>query len=43
MNKSNVISYQIKDMIDEIIKRLFYERELSKTKILQMNISLKKY
>ena len=32
INKSNVISYQIKDMNDEIIKGLFYERELSKTK-----------
>ena len=32
INKSNVISYQIKDMNDEIIKGLFYEIELSKTK-----------
>ena len=32
INKSNVISYQIKDMNDEIIKGIFYERELSKTK-----------
>ena len=32
MNKSNVITYQLKDMNDEIIKGIFYERELSKTK-----------
>ena len=32
INKSNVISYQIKDMNDEIIKGIFYERELLKTK-----------
>ena len=28
INKSNVISYQIKDMNDEIIKGIFYEKEL---------------
>ena len=28
IDKSNVISYQIKDMNDEIIKGIFYEREL---------------
>ena len=32
INKSNVITYQIKDMNDEIIKGIFYERELLKTK-----------
>ena len=32
MNKSNVISYQIKDMNDEIIKGIFYERELQLSK-----------
>ena len=32
INKSYVISYQLKDMNDEIIKGIFYERELSKTK-----------
>ena len=29
INKSNVISYQIKDMNDEIIKGIFYEKELT--------------
>ena len=37
INKSNVITYQLKDMNDEIIKGIFYERELQKTKILQEN------
>ena len=32
INKSNVITYQLKDMNDEIIEDIFYERELSKTK-----------
>ena len=32
INKSNVITYQLKDMNDEIIKGIFYERELQKTK-----------
>ena len=32
MNKSNVITYQIKDMNDEIIKGIFYEKELQLTK-----------
>ena len=32
INKSNVITYQLKDMDGEIIKGIFYERELSKTK-----------
>ena len=32
IDKSNVISYQIKDMNDEIIKGVFYERELQLTK-----------
>ena len=32
INKSNVITYQIKDMNDEIIKGIFYEKELQKTR-----------
>ena len=32
IDKSNVISYQIKDMNDEIIKGIFYEKELLLTK-----------
>ena len=32
INKSNVISYQINDMNDEIIKGIFYEKELQLTK-----------
>ena len=32
INKSNVITYKIKDMNDEIIKGIFYEKELQKTK-----------
>ena len=32
INKSNVITYQLKDMNDGIIKGIFYDRELSKTK-----------
>ena len=32
INKSNVITYKIKDLNDEIVKGIFYERELSKTK-----------
>ena len=32
INKSNVITYQIKDMNDEIIKGVFYEKELQLTK-----------
>ena len=32
INKSNVITYQLKDMSNEIIKGIFYERELLKTK-----------
>ena len=31
-NKSNVITYKIKDLNDEIIKGIFYEKELQKTK-----------
>ena len=30
INKSNVITYKIKDLNDEIIKGIFYERELQK-------------
>ena len=32
INKSNVITYKIKDLNNEIIKGIFYERELQKTK-----------
>ena len=32
INKSNVITYKIKDLNDEIIKGQFYEKELQKTK-----------
>ena len=32
INRSNVITYKIKDMNDEIIKGQFYEKELQKTK-----------
>ena len=32
INRSNVITYKIKDLNDEIIKGIFYERELQKTK-----------
>ena len=32
INKSNVISHQLKDMNDEIIKGIFYEKELQLTK-----------
>ena len=32
INKSNVITYKINDLNDEIIKGIFYERELQKTK-----------
>ena len=32
INKSNVISYKIKDLNDEIIKGQFYEKELQKSK-----------
>ena len=39
INKSNVVTYQIKDMNDEIIKGIFYERELSiNKKYYRMNI-----
>ena len=38
INKSNVITYKIKDLNDEIIKGIFYERELQKPKILQKYI-----
>ena len=33
INKSNVISYEIKDMNNEIIQGIFYEKELQKSKI----------
>ena len=32
IGESNVITYQLKDMNDEIIKGIFYEKELQKTK-----------
>ena len=32
INKSNVITYEIKDLNDEIIEGIFYEKELQKTK-----------
>ena len=32
INKSNVITYKIKDLNDKIIKGIFYEKELQKTK-----------
>ena len=32
IHKSNVITYEIKDLNDEIIKGIFYEKELQKTK-----------
>ena len=32
INKSNVITYQLKDINDEIIKGIFYEKELQLTK-----------
>ena len=32
INRSNVITYRIKDLNDEIIEGIFYERELQKTK-----------
>ena len=32
INRSNVITYKIKDLNDEIIKGIFYKKELQKTK-----------
>ena len=32
IHRSNVITYQLKDMNDEIIKGIFYEKELQKTR-----------
>ena len=32
INRSNVIKYKIKDLNDEIVKGIFYEKELQKTK-----------
>ena len=34
INRSNVITYKIKDLNDEIIKGIFYKKELQKLKIL---------
>ena len=48
IDKSNVISYQLKDMNDEIIKGIFYEKELQLTKnttgeyIIEKNIKNKR-
>ena len=33
INRSNLITYRIKDLNDEIIKGIFYEKELQKLKI----------
>ena len=43
IHKSNVITYKIKDLNNEIIKGIFYEKELQKRKTQQENILLKKY
>ena len=43
IHKSNVITYKIKDLNEEVIQGIFYEKELQKTKTLQENILLKKY
>ena len=32
INKSNVLTYKIKDLNDEIVKGIFYEKELQKTR-----------
>ena len=32
INKCNVITYKIKDLNDEVVKGIFYEKELQKTK-----------
>ena len=32
INKSNVITYKVKDLNDEVIEGIFYEKELQKTK-----------
>ena len=32
INRSNVVTYKIKDLNDEIIEGIFYERELQKTR-----------
>ena len=37
IHKSNVITYKIKYLNDEVVKGFFYEKELQKTKILQDN------
>ena len=48
INKSNVITYQLKDMNDEIIKGIFYEKELQLSKnttgeyIIEKNIKNKR-
>ena len=40
INKSNVITYKIKDLNDEIIKGIFYEKELQKTQFIKMNVTV---
>ena len=42
INRLNVITYKIKDLNDEIIKGIFYEKELQKLKILLKYMLLKK-
>ena len=42
INRSNVITYKIKDLNDEIIQGIFYERELQKTKITIQEYIIKK-
>ena len=43
INKSNVITYKIKDLNDEIIKGIFYEKELQKLRILPIIYYRKNY
>ena len=43
INKSNVITYQLKDMNDEIIKGQFYEKELQFTKNITGEYIIEKY
>ena len=42
INKSNVITYQLKDMNNEIIKGIFYEKELQLTKNISDEYIIKK-
>ena len=43
INKSNVITYKIEDLNNEIVKGIFMKKSFKKQKILQENIVLKKY